>query len=129
MLPKSVDLVNLEPKSLSWGEVGSGSARSLITLILIVRTQWILLRINYAISEMVKYWLKDKYGLKVLFQTVWLSVLFHLLPSRRCSSMSTCFPEAQKERALLHQAFIYIPSWQPGLYQNALLKSKCRHVA
>lgn len=111
------------------GESGSGSAVSQIALVLTARTQWILLRINDAINEIVKYWLKDKYGLKVLSQTVWLSILFHPLPSRQSSNVSSCFPEAQKERALLHQAFIYTPSWQPGPYQNAFLKGQCRHAA
>lgn len=111
------------------GEGGSGNAVSSITLVLTVRTQWILVWINDAINEIVKYWLKGKYGLKVLSQTVWLSILFYPLLSRQRSSMSSCFPEAQKERALLDQTFIYTPSWQSGPYQNALLKSQRRRVA
>lgn len=98
------------------GEGGSGSAVSLITLVLTVTIRWILVRINDAINEIVKYWLKGKYGLKVLSQTVWLSILFYPLLSRQHSSTSSSFPEAQKERALLDQAFIYTPFWQPGPY-------------
>lgn len=50
------------------GEREKGGAMSLTTLELIVQTQWVLLRINCAFNEIVKYWLKVKYKyeLKVL---------------------------------------------------------------
>lgn len=70
-------------------------ARSLITLDIIVRTQWILLRINYAINKIVKYWLKDEYELKVLTQNgdfPFFSIL--CLPG----SVPICLVVSQKHR-------------------------------
>jgi hypothetical protein len=55
-----------------------------------------LLIVNCAISEIVKYWLKDKYRLEILTNNVWLSLLFYPLSSRQHSNVSSCFPQHKK---------------------------------
>lgn len=94
---------------------------------LIASTQWILLRINYAINEILKYWLKDEYELKIL-----TSLAFHSFPSFASQAMFQYVQlfHRSTERKGSFKLRIYLYSLlATSAVLECLLKSQCQHVA